>query len=211
MIPVVSQLARWRRIDRPGLEALTVERREGVLAVRGDLILVLDDGALEVDYRLTYSLDWRFLRGAVRSTEGSVPRTLEFVRGDAEDWRVDGAPRPDLAGCSDVDLMVTPFTNTPPLWRLDPPSGAACSLRVAWVRFPELTVTPVRQEYVRLGEVEPPKRFLYRNLETGFEDELEVDEHRLVVAYGPWRGGHRGSERLQGGDPDPSPRRRAPS
>lgn len=187
MIPAPFQLARWRRDDRPGLEALTVERREGALAVQGNLILVLDDRVSEVDYRLTYGVDWGFVRGTVRSAEGSATRTLELVRREGGEWLVDGTPRPDLAGCVDLDLMVTPFTNTPPLWRLDPAPGGACPLRVAWVRFPELTVSGVRQEYVRLDAGDPPRRFLYRNLETGFEDALEVDEQRLVVAYGPWR------------------------
>jgi hypothetical protein len=59
---------------------------------------------------------------------------------------------------------------------------------VAWIALPELTVAPVAQEYRRLDAGEPPTRFLYRNLESGFEGELEVDENRLVTAYGPWRG-----------------------
>jgi len=58
---------------------------------------------------------------------------------------------------------------------------------VAWVRLPELTVTPVAQEYRRLDSAEPPRRFLYRNLESGFEGEVEVDAAYLVTAYGPWR------------------------
>ncbi|MGD2115776.1 MAG: putative glycolipid-binding domain-containing protein [Acidobacteriota bacterium] len=177
----------WKRTDRPGLEVLTVERRDEALAIESDLLVVLGGEVREVEYELSYDSRWRFLGGEIRSTEGATTRELHLVRDEGGEWRVDDEARPDLAGCSDLDVMVTPFTNTPPLWRLDLAPGEARAFRVAWVRFPELTVTPVRQEYARLGENDPPTRFLYRNLDSGFEDELAVDEHRLVVVYGPWR------------------------
>ena len=185
-------VCRWRWADRPGLEALVVSREGDHLVAASRVLLVLEGTPLEVSYRLVYDRNWRFLRATLRAlAEGGdkAERGLELAQSEAGEWRVNGEPRPDLEGCSDLDVMVTPFTNTPPLWRLDLAPGEARELRVAWVRFPELTVSAVRQEYRRLGEGEgePPSRFLYRNLESGFEGELTVDEHRLVETYGPWR------------------------
>ncbi len=186
-------VCRWRWADRPGLEALVVSREADHLVAASRVLVLLDGQPLEVAYRLTYDREWRFLSGAVRASAGGADETdeagrgLELVRAEDGAWRVNGEPRPDLAGCSDLDVMVTPFTNTPPLWRLDLAPGEGRELRVAWVRFPDLAVTPVRQEYRRLGEDEPPSRFLYRNLESGFEGELTVDGHRLVETYGPWQ------------------------
>jgi hypothetical protein len=57
---------------------------------------------------------------------------------------------------------------------------------VAWVRWPELEVGPVEQEYTRLG-AGAPERYRYRNLDSGFEGELTVDDDLLVIDYGPWR------------------------
>jgi hypothetical protein len=88
--------------------------------------------------------------------------------------------------------MVTPFTNTPPLRACPLAPGEARSLRVAWVRWPELEVVPVEQEYRRVGASGPetpgaPERYRYRNLDSGFEGELTVDDDLLVIDYGPWR------------------------
>jgi hypothetical protein len=200
--PSVPPLAgRWRWADRPGLESLEIAVERGEVVADGAVLVVLEGVPTEVRYRLAYDRDWRFLRGTIRSRAatgdpGATKRTLEIAReatpgGDPE-WRVDGAPRADLAGCTDVDLMVTPFTNTPPLRSRPLSPGEARSPRVAWVRWPELEVVPVEQEYRRLGDDRPatpgaPERYRYRNLDSDFEGELTVDDDLLVIDYGPWR------------------------
>ena len=42
-----------------------------------------------------------------------------------------------------------------------------------------LQVAPVRQRYTRLGE----RDWRFESLETGYDVELEVDEHGLVLDY----------------------------
>ncbi len=87
--------------------------------------------------------------------------------------------RDDLAGCIDVDLGITPSTNTLPIRRLNLQVGESADVTAAWVRFPELTVEPLAQRYTRLDE----RRYRYEST-TGFSAELEVDELGLVVRYG---------------------------
>lgn len=192
---------RWRWHDRPGLESLELAVRDGGVTADGAVLVVLDGVPTEIRYRLEYDRGWRFVRGMIRSRtapegEGPAERTLEIEREDRPDgapaWRIDGEPRPDLAGCTDLDLMVTPFTNTPPLRTRPLAPGEARALRVAWVRWPGLAVEPVEQEYRRLDDPAPevpvaPVRYRYRNLDSGFEAELTVDGDLLVIDYGPWR------------------------
>lgn len=64
--------------------------------------------------------------------------------------------------------------------------GEERTLRVAWVRFPDLEVQAVEQEYKRLDAGTGPKRYRYRNLTSGFVGELSADDEQMVVAYGPW-------------------------
>ena len=54
------------------------------------------------------------------------------------------------------------------------------AVTAAWVRFPELTVEPLPQEYLRLEE----RRYRYSSAGGRFVAELEVDEHGLVTTYG---------------------------
>lgn len=65
--------------------------------------------------------------------------------------------------------------------------GESRRLCVAWVRFPDLHVEAVEQEYTRLDAGTIPSRYRYRNLKSGFTGELTVDGDGLVIDYGPWR------------------------
>jgi uncharacterized protein len=78
----------------------------------------------------------------------------------------------------DVDLNVTPATNTLSLRRLNLEVGASAEVVAAWVRFPELTVEPLWQRYTRIAE----DRYGYES-DGGFTSELRVDELGLVVSY----------------------------
>jgi hypothetical protein len=85
-------------------------------------------------------------------------------------------------GCNDVDLSVTPATNTLPIRRLDLPIGKSESVIAAWVKFPELAVQPLSQRYTRLAK----NTYRYES-ETGFSAEIGVDDLGLVTAYpGDW-------------------------
>ncbi len=74
-----------------------------------------------------------------------------------------------------------PATNTLPLRRLGLEVGASRTIRAAWVRFPELTVTAVDQSYTRLGE------HRYRYASGGYAAELTVDDLWLVTSYDEWQ------------------------
>jgi hypothetical protein len=96
-------------------------------------------------------------------------------------------PVDDLAalhGLVDVDLGFSPVTNTLPIRRLEPAIGEVVAVTAAWVRFPELTIEPLPQRYVRLAE----RRYRYESAGGAFVAEIEVDDLGLVTTYeGGWR------------------------
>ncbi len=85
-------------------------------------------------------------------------------------------------GALDVDLGVTPSTNTSAIRRLGLAVGASAELTAVWVRFPDLVVQPLLQRCTRLGE----RTYLYESLRDGvvvFHARLEVDRTGLVERY----------------------------
>jgi hypothetical protein len=89
---------------------------------------------------------------------------------------------PELHGCPDVDLAVTPATNTLPIRRLDLGIGKSESVIAVWVKFPELTVQTLSRRYTRLAK----NTYRYES-DTGFSAEIGVDDLGLVTAYpGGW-------------------------
>jgi GNAT superfamily N-acetyltransferase len=118
---------------------------------------------------------------AVVEVEGSTARVLT-TDGDGTWWR-DGEPAPSLTGAVDVDVEVTPLTNTLPIRRLQLAEVTDAEVRAAWVRVPGDAVEPLEQRYTDLGG----GRWRYRSA-TGFEAELTVDDLGLVETYGEvWR------------------------
>jgi uncharacterized protein len=152
----------------------------------GMTIGVQDDAPFRSFYSVEATGDW--ITQHVRV--GHENAMLELVVRDGYWFRVDHNHRTrdnqehelqELAGCIDVDLGLTPATNTLPIRRLALEIGESATLMAAWVKFPSLDIVPLEQRYERLSE------FSYRYSSVNFTALLEVDELGLVTQYeGGW-------------------------
>jgi uncharacterized protein len=80
-------------------------------------------------------------------------------------------------------LVSPPSTNTLPIRRLDLPIGRGRDVTAAWIKFPDLTLKPLRQRYTRLGE----NSYRYQS-GAGFSANILVDELGLALDYaGGWK------------------------
>lgn len=107
---------------------------------------------------------------------------LRLRREPSGRWLADGRELESCRGALDVDLGVTPSTNTSAIRRLELTMGASAELTATWVRFPELSIEPLPQRYTRLGEC----TYRYESLRGGevvFQALLEVDGTGLVERY----------------------------
>ena len=139
-------------------------------------VLQLDDGRARSEVSFG-SMVWRYeirLDGWV--TTAATVGTLSLEHG-ADGWIVDGAARPDLDAAIDVDIVLTPFTNTLPIRRLDLEVGEHADLVMAWIDVPSLEVTPDPQRYTRLDE----SHYRFDSLDSDFTRDLEVDADGIVV------------------------------
>jgi hypothetical protein len=89
---------------------------------------------------------------------------------------MNGAHRTDLDGCTDIDLHVTPFTNSLPIRRLQLDSGDAADITAALVDVDTLGVIPVRQRYEHL----PTGEWRKVHVPTGVAVDFRVDPYGLV-------------------------------
>ncbi|MDB5363903.1 MAG: hypothetical protein JWO51_5200 [Rhodospirillales bacterium] len=179
----------WEWLDRPGLEHLSLEIGPTAITARGLVLVQLGPAPMRVAYAVDLDGDWRFRHAHVTVDRD---RTLDIVRAADGRWTVGGQARPDLAACQDIDIMVTPFTNSLPIRRLSFEPGRPRTIEAAYIRLPDLAVEAVAQEYTRLE----PTRFRYRGLSSGFSAEPTVDGDGLVLDYPPiWR---RRSDRSEG-------------
>lgn len=174
----------WQPLGAPGLEHLRLQ--EGTKgAVATGLVIGLDgDQPFRLRYRVECDQGWR-----VRSADLALPdeRRRLGLRADGEGRWTDPDARhlPDLDGCLDLDISVTPFTNTLPVRRLALRPGEAAEIEVAYVAVPELTLSRERQRYTCLAQTPASGRYRFESLDGSFTAELTVDAAGLVVDYPP--------------------------
>lgn len=161
-----------------GLEHLLLAER-----VADSVVLAFDEeqGPFRLTYHLTWDESWQ-LRDAelVLVTERST-RSLQLQTDGQGRWRHgDGQAIDEIAGCMDIDIWPTPFTNSFPIRREPMAVGERRQFRMAWISAPDLTVHPQLQAYARLSD----RLYLFESLDgSGFRAELAVDEDGIVLDY----------------------------
>jgi hypothetical protein len=173
----VSEARRWRRLDVPALEEFEDDGR----AFRGR-VQVDEAVPWSVEYRIAFDGGWGTLGTEVSVQRGGRTRRLQLRREPGGLWLADDCELEECRGALDVDLGVTPSTNTSAIRRLGLAVGASAEFVATWVRFPDLTVQPLHQRYTRLAD----RSYLYESLRGGgvvFHARLEVDGSGLVERY----------------------------
>jgi uncharacterized protein len=175
----------WRRVlDDLSLELARFTRTGSGPEITGSVLIAEDGAPLRVEYRIACDEKWCTRTVEVETVWQGARRSVRLDCGSAGRWRRDGDDTPELAGCVDVDLEVTPATNALPVNRLRLPVGGRSEILAAWVRFPSLRVIPARQSYERLAE----SRYRYTSLDSGFTAVVDVDTDGLPTEYeGIWR------------------------
>ena len=177
----------WRWVKSTGLERFELLQSPSQWILRGTILTLTDTGAqakpVEVRYEIFCDDRWLTKRASISIREASGERKLE-INVDNGAWFENGRTNQTVRGCVDIDLGWTPSTNTLPIRRLRLKDGEASgTITAAWVRFPELKVEPLPQEYVRLDE----RRYRYSSRGGAFVAELSVDDQGMVVDYeGLW-------------------------
>jgi hypothetical protein len=144
--------------------------------------LIKEQLPMLANYEIYCDENWLTHRVRVERAIGSDVKTLLLTVESRGVWGSSGRELHEIRGCDDVDLAVTPATNTLPIRRLNLGVGSSKSVIAAWVKFPELEVQPLSQRYTQLAK----GRYRYES-DTGFSAEVVVDDLGLVIAYpGGW-------------------------
>jgi hypothetical protein len=174
----------WAPWEGQGLEHLRLTLGEDEIVGRGTVLGVADGVPFRLRYKAKCDPRWRLrkLELELDDIHGSRERLLRTD--GAGNWREeDGEILSDLAGCVDVDISATPFTNTLAVRRLDLQPGETAELTVVHVKVPELTLRPVSQRYSCSWRAPTGAVVTYEGLFHGFKADLALDADGLVIDY----------------------------
>ena len=179
-----EQTILWTPWAGPGLEHLRLVQGTDLILADGLIIGVAEESGqpFRAHYTIQCDAHWHVRELRIDMLD-AANRRLDLMSDGAGHWADDtGAPLPGLAGCFDVDISATPFTNTLPIRRLALPPGAAADINVVYIMLPELTVVPGMQRYTCLAN-DAGARYRFESRSHDFTAELPVDAQGLVEDY----------------------------
>jgi uncharacterized protein len=171
----------WRQLVGTGSEHLILNIDQGILA---DSMSVgeIESAAYRVHYEITCGANWQVER--VRVENLLTQRATTLVRDEDNRWRDEQAYAfKALDGCTDVDIMITPFTNTLPIRTLNLKPGESKEIAVVYFGLPDFVPARFEQRYTCLGLDENGGLYRYENIRSAFTADLKVDSDGLVIDY----------------------------
>jgi hypothetical protein len=171
---------RWAAVNQEGLEQLNLS--VGDQAVKASSVVIggnREEGATwAISYEVECDQNWHTRR--VKVINYDTGKQVELFSDGQGNWTAsNGEPLKELAGCFDVDIQATPFTNTLPIRRLNLEPGKPVEIKVAFVPLPELTPFAHEQRYTLLV----PGRYRFEAVKSDFTAELTTDADGLVIEY----------------------------
>jgi uncharacterized protein len=170
----------WNQQIDNGTEHLVLSMGAEIQA-DGLVVGQLKEQSYRIQYRITCDKGWNVQ--AIRASNLLQDNSFSLTRREEQWLDGRGQPMAALRGCTEVDIMVTPFTNTLPIRRLKLEPGQAKNIVVIYVRAPDLNLARLEQRYTCLSRDAAGGVYRYENLSSNFTSELQVDSDGLVVDY----------------------------
>jgi uncharacterized protein len=179
----LKRIVVWRNLSLNGTDYCALWHTAEGWLLKGTVVGVLkDQRPVVANYEIYCDENWFTHRVRVKREIGSDVKSFSLTVESRGIWRLGTQELRDINHCDDVDLALTPATNTLPIRRLRLPIGGSYAIDAAWVRFPDLAVQPLSQRYTRLAK----NTYRYES-KTGFSAEIGVDDLGLVTTYpGGW-------------------------
>ena len=176
----------WSPWDGPGLEHLSLLQQQDSIVADGLIIGVEEQRPFRARYEIHCTQQWE-LRAVYVSLLSDAFPSLHLLTDGAGNWITEGGEMlPLLQGCLDVDISVTPFTNTLPIRRLALQPGASATLSMVYIVVPQMLIKVTQQRYTCLEVTPSGGRYRFESLKDGvssFTADLPVDHDQLVLDY----------------------------
>jgi hypothetical protein len=152
----------WENKDSHGLEYFNLSAKGRAFVLEGAAVLLLEGLPTRITYKIECDNNWKTKDVAIRQERPGNTSHLTLKVTDKQVWKTKGSKIPFARGLHDVDLEITPATNTLPIRRIGLKEGESQQVDTVWVRFPSLTAKMLRQRYTRIDR----RRYKYEHLST---------------------------------------------
>ncbi|MFL9483500.1 putative glycolipid-binding domain-containing protein [Chitinophagaceae bacterium LWZ2-11] len=173
----------WKNLYANTMEIISVNPGD-FISVDGAIVGEFKGEPINVQYHLEIDNDWTVQNVAIH-IEGDSPFQFIFEKNEEGNWSdKNGRILPALNDCIDIDISLTPFTNTLPIKRLRLTENESKEITVLYLNLLTREYSPIKQRYTNIDG----KFYKYENLSSDYTAILEIDEAGYVVNYpGIWQ------------------------
>lgn len=161
------------------LENCYVSISDESVNVNSVIIGTYNNKIFRVEYMIRTNKNWETILCEVKSLFANEMNHLHLESDGKGNWIMNGEPASQFNGCIDIDIPLTPFTNTLPIKRLKLLENEKQLIKVVYIDILEAQIKALQQQYRKLSLTE----YKYENVPNDFEAVITVDESGLVVNY----------------------------
>ena len=153
-------------------------KADGVL-VKSTILGCYEEKIYRVEYVIKANKLWETIYFEINSWHDNKTQLLKFNGDGKGNWTSNGECEDKFAGCIDVDIPLTPFTNTLPIKRLNLSKDQSQEIKVIYCDVLAGSIKPVSQKYTCIAYT----LYHYENVPNDFDATIRVDNFGFVVDY----------------------------
>jgi hypothetical protein len=169
----------WEGLEHNSLEYCLANVSANALLVESVIKGNAEGMEFEVTYTIKTNTEWETTLLDIKSRYANQRQHICLESDGKGNWVCNKKPAAQFFGCLDVDISLTPFTNTLPIKRLQLKRGDSSEIKVIYCDILSGNVSSVFQRYTCLSDT----LYHYKNLSNAFEATIMIDESDFVVDY----------------------------
>ena len=169
----------WRGREYYSLENCLANIKADGITVNSTIIGYYEEKIYRAEYIIKTNKLWETIYFEINSWHDNKTQLLKFNGDGKGNWTSNGETADEFAGCIDVDIPLTPFTNTLPIKRLNLSKGQSQEIKVIYCDILAENVKAVSQKHTCISDT----FYDYENVPNDFEATIQVDNLGFVVNY----------------------------
>jgi hypothetical protein len=169
----------WAGQDYNSMEKCRVNSTTTGNEINGVINGVFETMPYHVEYFIKTNQSWETIAFEIKSRMADKTFDLYFQSNGKGLWITGKEPAEAFNGCIDIDISLTPFTNTLPIKRLHLAKKERRRITVLYIDVLEQQTRRIDQLYTKLSDTV----YKYENVSNNFKSLITVDDAGLVVAY----------------------------
>jgi uncharacterized protein len=169
----------WQALDKLSLEYCTINEIESQITINSVIIGYEEPLSFKVLYQINLAPDWQVRSAEIKIDLDGKETIVSLNRDNYDNWLQDRIQKEEFSGCREIDISLTPLTNSLITRGRSFVTGEPQKVKVVYIDVLELQIKPVEQVYTQFAD----STFQFENTNDDFKALIEFDDHGLVTRY----------------------------